>query len=82
MSSGADVPSDAVELIEIDQGQLRQHVDGLVRDAVVCRPPGMPGCIQVTYPKTAGDPLRFEVCEPRKRPPYQYTGACYSPCSN
>ena len=34
MSSVADVPSDAVKLIEIDQGQLRQHVDGLVRDAV------------------------------------------------
>src|SRR5262245_5929672 len=30
----ADVPSAAVQLIEIDQGQLRQHVDGLVRDAV------------------------------------------------
>ena len=34
MSSVADVPSDAVKLIEIDQGQLKQHVDGLVRDAV------------------------------------------------
>src|SRR5262249_39237740 len=34
MSSVADVPSDAVKLVEIDQGQLRQHVDGLVRDAV------------------------------------------------
>jgi transposase-like protein len=34
MSSVADVPADAVKLIEIDQGQLRQHVDGLVRDAV------------------------------------------------
>jgi putative transposase len=34
MSSVADVPGDAVKLIEIDQGQLRQHVDGLVRDAV------------------------------------------------
>jgi transposase-like protein len=34
MSSVADVPSDTVKLIEIDQGQLRQHVDGLVRDAV------------------------------------------------
>ena len=34
MSSVADVPSDAVKLIEIDQGQLRQHVDGLVRYAV------------------------------------------------
>ena len=34
MSSVADVPSDAVKLIEIDQGQLRQHVDGLVRNAV------------------------------------------------
>jgi putative transposase len=34
MSSVADVPSDAVKLIEVDQGQLRQHVDGLVRDAV------------------------------------------------
>ena len=34
MSSVADVPSDAVKLIEIDQGQLRQHVDGLVRAAV------------------------------------------------
>ena len=34
MSSVADVPSDGVKLIEIDQGQLRQHVDGLVRDAV------------------------------------------------
>jgi transposase-like protein len=34
MSSVADVPGDAGKLIEIDQGQLRQHVDGLVRDAV------------------------------------------------
>jgi transposase-like protein len=34
MSSVADVPGDAVKLIEIDQGQLRQHVDGLVREAV------------------------------------------------
>jgi hypothetical protein len=34
MSSVADVRADAVKLIEIDQGQLRQHVDGLVRDAV------------------------------------------------
>ena len=34
MSSVADVPSDAVKLIEVDQGQLLQHVDGLVRDAV------------------------------------------------
>jgi putative transposase len=34
MSRVADVPSDAVKLIEIDQGQLRQHVDGLVRGAV------------------------------------------------
>src|SRR5262245_52676833 len=34
MSSVADVLSDAVKLIEIDQGQLRQHVDGLVRAAV------------------------------------------------
>jgi transposase-like protein len=34
MSSVADVPGGAVKLIEIDQGQLRQHVDGLVRDAV------------------------------------------------
>src|SRR5262249_61620898 len=34
MSSVADAATDAVKLIEIDQGQLRQHVDGLVRDAV------------------------------------------------
>jgi transposase-like protein len=34
MSSVADVQDDGVKLIEIDQGQLRQHVDGVVRDAV------------------------------------------------
>jgi len=34
MSSVADEPRDGMKLIEIDQGQLRQHVDGLVRDAV------------------------------------------------
>jgi len=34
MNSVADVSRDGVKLIEIDQGQLRQHVDGLVRDAV------------------------------------------------
>jgi hypothetical protein len=34
MSSVAEVPDGAVKLVEIDQSQLRQHVDGLVRDAV------------------------------------------------
>jgi transposase-like protein len=34
MSSVADVSRDGIKLIEIDQGQLRQHVDGVVRDAV------------------------------------------------
>jgi putative transposase len=34
MSSVADVRDEGVTLIEINQGQLRQHVDGLVRDAV------------------------------------------------
>jgi transposase-like protein len=34
MSSVADVRDDGVKLIEIDQGQLRQHVDCVVRDAV------------------------------------------------
>ena len=34
MSSVADVSRDEIKLIEIDQGQLRQHVDGVVRDAV------------------------------------------------
>ncbi len=34
MSSVADAPNDAVKLIEIDQAQLRRHVDGVVRDAV------------------------------------------------
>jgi hypothetical protein len=41
------------------------------------RPPGMPDCIRVTYPETPGDPLRYEAYDPPKRPPYQYTGACY-----
>jgi hypothetical protein len=30
MSSVADFPGGAVKLIEIDQGQLRQHVNGLL----------------------------------------------------
>ncbi len=34
MTSVADVSRDGIKLIEIDQGQLRQHVDGVVRDAV------------------------------------------------
>lgn len=34
MNSVADVSRDGIKLIEIDQGQLRQHVDGVVRDAV------------------------------------------------
>jgi hypothetical protein len=34
MSSAAEVPSGAVKQMEIDQGRLRQPVDGLVRDAV------------------------------------------------
>jgi transposase-like protein len=34
MSSVADDLPQEVKLIEIDQGQLRQHVDGVVRDAV------------------------------------------------
>jgi transposase-like protein len=34
MSNVADVSRDAVKLIEIDQGQLQRHVDGVVRDAV------------------------------------------------
>jgi putative transposase len=34
MTSVADVPNGAVKLVEIGQSQLRQHVDGLVRDAV------------------------------------------------
>jgi transposase-like protein len=34
MSSVADEPRDGAKLIEIDQGQLRRHVDGVVRDAV------------------------------------------------
>jgi transposase-like protein len=34
MSSVADNGSDGRKLIEIDQGQLERHVDGLVRDAV------------------------------------------------
>jgi transposase-like protein len=34
MSSVADEPRDGVKLIEIDQGQLQRHVDGVVRDAV------------------------------------------------
>jgi transposase-like protein len=33
MSSVADVQTEAVDLLEIDQGQLPQHVAGLVRDA-------------------------------------------------
>jgi putative transposase len=34
MNSVADVSRDGIKLIEIDQSQLRQHVDGVVRDAV------------------------------------------------
>jgi putative transposase len=34
MTSVADNCRDDVKLIEIDQAQLRQHVDGLVKDAV------------------------------------------------
>lgn len=34
MNSIADNGRDDLKLIEIDQGQLRQHVDGLVKDAV------------------------------------------------
>jgi putative transposase len=34
MSSVADEPRDGVKLIEIDQGQLQRHVDGVVRTAV------------------------------------------------
>jgi len=34
MSSVADEPRDGVKLIEIDQGQLQGHVDGVVREAV------------------------------------------------
>src|SRR5262245_62989909 len=34
MSSVADESRDGVKLIEIDQGQLQRHVDGVVRDAV------------------------------------------------
>ena len=34
MTSVADNCRDDLKLIEIDQGQLRQHVDGLVKDAV------------------------------------------------
>jgi putative transposase len=34
MSTVAEEPSAGVKLIEVDQGQLREHVDGLVRDAV------------------------------------------------
>jgi putative transposase len=34
MTSVADVSRDEIKLIEIDQAQLRQHVDGLVKDAV------------------------------------------------
>src|SRR5262245_8451144 len=34
MSSVADESRDGVKLIEIDQGQLQWHVDGVVRDAV------------------------------------------------
>ena len=34
MTSVADVSPESVKLIEIDQGQLERHVDGLVRDAV------------------------------------------------
>jgi putative transposase len=34
MSTVADEPKSGVHLIEVDQGQLREHVDGLVRDAV------------------------------------------------
>jgi putative transposase len=34
MTTLADAPADGVKLIEVDQGQLRQHVDGLVREAV------------------------------------------------
>jgi transposase-like protein len=34
MSSVADEPQGGVKLIEIDQGQLHRHVDGVVRDAV------------------------------------------------
>jgi len=48
-----------------------------LRQDPACRPPGMPGCIRVTYPKTPGDPLRLEASEPPKRPRYQYTGACF-----
>jgi transposase-like protein len=34
MNSVADVSREGIKLVEIDQGQLQQHVDGLVRDAV------------------------------------------------
>ncbi len=34
MNSVVDVSRDGIKLIEIDQGQLRQHVDDVVRDAV------------------------------------------------
>src|SRR5262245_60517139 len=34
MSSVADESRDGVKLIEIDQGQLQRHADGVVRDAV------------------------------------------------
>jgi transposase-like protein len=34
MTTLADAPRDGVKLIEVDQGQLQRHVDGLVRDAV------------------------------------------------
>jgi putative transposase len=34
MSTVADAPQDGVKLIEVDQGQLQRHVDGLVREAV------------------------------------------------
>jgi len=34
MNSVADESRDGAKLIEIDQGQLRRHVDGVVRDAV------------------------------------------------
>src|SRR5437763_278906 len=34
MSSVSEGSGDAVKLIEIDQGQLQSHVDGVVRDAM------------------------------------------------
>lgn len=34
MNSVADVSREGIKLIDIDQGQLRQHVDGVVREAV------------------------------------------------